>query len=170
MIWRNWIRPYVYTVLLIGVVFQLWCLAWVGLYGVGLAPYTAFMKSEQARLMTTQGQFMLERDWVDYGQISDNLKRAVITSEDAGFVEHDGVDWTAIEAAQKRNEKAGKAVAGGSTISMQLTKNLFLSSNTIAGKAGKYMSMASAPKASTAQRMRRVRVWDWLNMVFKGSV
>ena len=40
MIWRNWIRPYVYTVLLIGVVFQLWCLAWVGLYGVGLAPYT----------------------------------------------------------------------------------------------------------------------------------
>lgn len=129
MIWRNWIRPYVYTVLLIGVVFQLWCLAWVGLYGVGLAPYTAFMKSEQARLMTTQGQFMLERDWVDYGQISDNLKRAVITSEDAGFVEHDGVDWAAIEAAQKRNEKAGKAVAGGSTISMQLTKNLFLSSN-----------------------------------------
>ena len=129
MIWRNWIRPYVYTVLLIGVVFQLWCLAWVGLYGVGLAPYTAFMKSEQARLMTTQGQFMLERDWVDYGQISDNLKRAVITSEDAGFVEHDGVDWTAIEAAQKKNEKAGKAVAGGSTISMQLTKNLFLSSN-----------------------------------------
>ena len=61
--------------------------------------------------------------------MSDNLKRAVVTSEDAGFVEHDGVDWNAIEQARLRNEKKGKIIAGGSTISMQLTKNLFLSSN-----------------------------------------
>lgn len=147
MIWRNWIRPYVYTALLIGVVFQLWCLMWIALYGVGLAPYTAFMKSEQARLMTTQGRFMLDRDWVDYAQISDNLKRAVIASEDAGFVEHDGVDWNAIEVARKRNDKAGKAVAGGSTISMQLTKNLFLSSNKSYLRKAEEIAMTYAMEA-----------------------
>jgi monofunctional biosynthetic peptidoglycan transglycosylase len=87
------------------------------------------MKSEQMRLLTEKGRLGIEHDWVDYSEISDNLKRAVIASEDAGFVEHDGVDWNAIEVARKKNDKAGKAVAGGSTISMQLTKNLFLSSN-----------------------------------------
>ncbi|GHA75413.1 monofunctional biosynthetic peptidoglycan transglycosylase [Formosimonas limnophila] len=127
--WRNWIKPFVLSLLAILVVFQLWCFAWVGLYRLGLAPYTAFMKSEQMRLLTEKGRLGIEHDWVDYSEISDNLKRAVIASEDAGFVEHDGVDWNAIEVARKKNDKAGKAVAGGSTISMQLTKNLFLSSN-----------------------------------------
>jgi len=127
--WRNWIKPFVLSLLAILVVFQLWCFAWVGLYRLGLAPYTAFMKSEQMRLLTEKGRLGIEHDWVDYNEISDNLKRAVIASEDAGFVEHDGVDWNAIEVARKKNDKAGKAVAGGSTISMQLTKNLFLSSN-----------------------------------------
>lgn len=127
--WQNWIKPFVLSLLAILVVFQLWCFAWVGLYRLGLAPYTAFMKSEQMRLLTEKGRLGIEHDWVDYNEISDNLKRAVIASEDAGFVEHDGVDWNAIEVARKKNDKAGKAVAGGSTISMQLTKNLFLSSN-----------------------------------------
>jgi monofunctional biosynthetic peptidoglycan transglycosylase len=127
--WRNWIKPFVLSLLAILVVFQLWCFAWVGLYRLGLAPYTAFMKSEQMRLLTEKGRLGIEHDWVDYSDISDNLKRAVITSEDAGFVEHDGVDWKAIEVARKKNDKAGKAVSGASTISMQLTKNLFLSSN-----------------------------------------
>ena len=127
--WRNWIKPFVLSLLAILVVFQLWCFAWVGLYRLGVAPYTAFMKSEQMRLLTEKGRLGIEHDWVGYNEISDNLKRAVIASEDAGFVEHDGVDWNAIEVARKKNDKAGKAVAGGSTISMQLTKNLFLSSN-----------------------------------------
>ena len=128
MIWRTWIKPYLYALIAVGIVFQLWCVAWIGLYGVGVKPYTAFMKAEQMRLMT-HGQFGLERQWVDYSDMSDNLKKAVVTSEDAGFVEHDGVDWNAIEQARLRNEKKGKIIAGGSTISMQLTKNLFLSSN-----------------------------------------
>lgn len=127
--WQKWIKPYFYAVVMIGLVFQVWCFAWLGLYRIGLAPYTAFMKSEQMRLMTAGKRFGLEHQWVDYANISDNLKRAVITSEDAGFVDHDGVDWSAIEVARKRNNRAGKPSFGGSTISMQLTKNLFLSSN-----------------------------------------
>lgn len=127
--WRVWIKPYVCALVAVGVVFQLWCVAWIALYGMGVKPYTAFMKAEQVRLLITKFQPGLERQWVDYNDMSDNLKRAVVTSEDAGFVEHDGVDWNAIEQARLRNEKKGKIIAGGSTISMQLTKNLFLSSN-----------------------------------------
>ena len=65
-------------------------------------------------------------DWVSYGNISNNLKQAVIASEDAAFTNHDGFDWRGIEIAMKRNQRAGEIKAGGSTISQQLAKNLFL--------------------------------------------
>ena len=65
-------------------------------------------------------------DWVSYGNISNNLKQAVIASEDAAFTNHDGFDWRGIENAMKRNQRAGEIKAGGSTISQQLAKNLFL--------------------------------------------
>lgn len=126
--WRYWVKPYLVSLVLVGVVFQVWCVAWLLLYGAGVTPFSAFMKSEQMRLLP-QGRVLLDHEWVDYGAISSHLKKAVVSSEDAGFVEHDGVDWSAIEVAKKRNERKGKIIAGGSTISMQLTKNLFLSSN-----------------------------------------
>jgi monofunctional biosynthetic peptidoglycan transglycosylase len=64
---------------------------------------------------------------VPYSRISNNLKRAIIASEDANFSEHDGIDWEALEKAYEKNAKKGKVVAGGSTITQQLAKNLFLS-------------------------------------------
>ena len=67
-------------------------------------------------------------EWRDYEQIADDLKRAVLISEDARFVEHFGFDWRGIRHAMERNEEAGRPVAGGSTITQQLAKNLFLSS------------------------------------------
>ena len=69
----------------------------------------------------------LQRTWVDYGHISANLKRAVIASEDGRFVSHDGVDWEAMQKAFRDNLRRGRATHGGSTISQQLAKNLFLS-------------------------------------------
>ncbi len=84
--------------------------------------------------------FRWRQEWVPYTQISDNLKRAVIASEDGSFVNHEGVDWEAMEKAWQKNEKAQeKAIAnanagnkpikivGGSTITQQLAKNLLLS-------------------------------------------
>lgn len=67
-------------------------------------------------------------EWRDYEQIADDLKRAVLISEDARFMEHIGFDWRGIRHAIERNEEAGRAVAGGSTVTQQLAKNLFLSS------------------------------------------
>ncbi|MEC7119993.1 MAG: monofunctional biosynthetic peptidoglycan transglycosylase [Pseudomonadota bacterium] len=68
----------------------------------------------------------LKHQWVDGNQISVHLKRALIAGEDAKFVQHHGFDWDGIQAALKRNESRGEVVAGGSTISQQLAKNLFL--------------------------------------------
>lgn len=68
----------------------------------------------------------IQHQWRDYDQISDNLKRAVVTAEDGKFMQHHGFDWEGIQTALERNKDEGKVVAGGSTISQQLAKNLFL--------------------------------------------
>ena len=103
---------------------------------------TAFQRSEAWRILTEKDRLQWRQQWVSYGQISDHLKRAVIASEDDGFTGHDGVDWDALEKAWQKNAKAearaaknapaAKAgrtpkVVGGSTITQQLAKNLFLS-------------------------------------------
>jgi monofunctional biosynthetic peptidoglycan transglycosylase len=69
----------------------------------------------------------LKHLWVAYPKIPAHLKRAVIAAEDAKFVGHEGFDWEAIQKAMEKNERKGKVVAGASTISQQLAKNLFLS-------------------------------------------
>jgi monofunctional biosynthetic peptidoglycan transglycosylase len=88
---------------------------------------TAFMQSRLDVIRDKAPQATLKQQWVPYDRISNNLKRAIIVAEDAKFAEHEGFDWEAIEKAREKNQKKGKIVAGGSTISQQLAKNLFLS-------------------------------------------
>jgi len=68
----------------------------------------------------------LQHEWVDSAQISSHLKRALVAGEDGKFMQHHGFDWEGIRAAREKNTKRGAVVAGGSTISQQLSKNLFL--------------------------------------------
>ncbi|MBP6297090.1 MAG: transglycosylase domain-containing protein, partial [Acidovorax sp.] len=63
---------------------------------------TTFQRSEAWTLLTSKGSVPWRQQWVPYGRISDHLKRAVIASEDDGFVNHEGVDWAAIEKAWER--------------------------------------------------------------------
>lgn len=88
---------------------------------------TAFMRQQLSALRDTNPKAQLQFQWVDYERISGNLKRAIIASEDANFADHEGVDWDALEKAYEKNTKKGRVVAGGSTITQQLAKNLFLS-------------------------------------------
>jgi monofunctional glycosyltransferase len=88
---------------------------------------TAFMDARLGELRARDPQAKLQHAWVSYDRISPSLKRAVVVAEDSRFVDHEGFDWEAIEKAREKNRKKGKVVAGGSTISQQLAKNLFLS-------------------------------------------
>ena len=67
-----------------------------------------------------------EHEWRDYSEISGHMKKAIVAAEDGKFMQHHGFDWDGIQAALERNNDTGKVVAGGSTISQQLAKNLFL--------------------------------------------
>ena len=78
----------------------------------------------------------LKYQWVPYEKISNNLKRAIIVAEDAKFTDHEGFDWEGIQKAMEKNQRKGKIVAGGSTISQQLSKNLFLSGERSAIRKG----------------------------------
>ncbi len=68
----------------------------------------------------------LKRDYIDYDEISYNMKLAVIASEDQKFAIHGGFDWKSIDKAIKHNEKKPRKVRGASTISQQVAKNVFL--------------------------------------------
>ena len=88
---------------------------------------TAFMQARLDVIREKNPNAQLKHRWVAYEKISVHLKRAILVSEDDKFVDHEGFDWESIQKAREKNQKEGKVVAGGSTISQQLAKNLFLS-------------------------------------------
>ena len=90
---------------------------------------TAFMQAEQRRLANLEPPKTISQTWVPYQDISTYAKRAVISAEDTGFMDHRGIEWEAIERAFLANFESGEVRFGGSTITMQLAKNLFLSSD-----------------------------------------
>jgi monofunctional biosynthetic peptidoglycan transglycosylase len=90
---------------------------------------TAFMARRLEKLREKDPSAAIRHQWVPYQRISVHLKRAIVAAEDAKFLDHGGFDWEGIQKAYEKNLLKGKVVAGGSTISQQLAKNLFLSSD-----------------------------------------
>lgn len=88
---------------------------------------TAFMAARLEVMREKNPAAKLQHAWIPYAKISDHLKRAILVAEDDKFVDHEGFDWEGIQKALKKNQNKGKVVAGGSTITQQLAKNLFLS-------------------------------------------
>ena len=115
------------TAVLAAIAVQLWFLGHIVYWSKVNPASTAFMERRLELLRVNDGGAKLRREWVAYERISAHLKRAVVVAEDARFLEHDGFDWEAIQKAMAKNERQGKVVAGASTITQQLAKNLFLS-------------------------------------------
>lgn len=88
-------------------------------------PITYLMVKRGFEWRATGKGFKIEKEWLNYDKISNNLKRAAIAGEDAHFLSHHGFDTKAIKEAIEKN-KAGKSLRGGSTISQQVAKNVFL--------------------------------------------
>jgi len=130
---------------------------------------TAFMEARLERLREKNPRVKLDYKWVPYQRISSNLKRAIVVAEDAKFLEHEGFDWEGIQKAYERNRQKGKVVAGGSTISQQLAKNLFLSGErTWWRKAQEAVITVMLEAVMTKRRILEIylNVIEWGNGVF----
>lgn len=88
---------------------------------------TAFMELRRAELRKAGKDDRLEWTWVRIDRISTNMRRAVLVSEDSAFYDHDGVDLEQVKRSIEENLDKGEIARGGSTITQQLAKNLYLS-------------------------------------------
>lgn len=122
-----WFRRIVLALLGAVLLYQFWLFGWVLWWGQVNPTQTRFMEIRLAELRAKDPEARLRQSWLPYARISPHLKRAIIASEDAKFVDHEGFDWDGIQKAIEKNQKRGRVVAGGSTITQQLAKNLFLS-------------------------------------------
>ncbi|MFZ9643172.1 MAG: monofunctional biosynthetic peptidoglycan transglycosylase [Candidatus Methylopumilus sp.] len=151
------------------VVYQLWIFLHI-CWWVNHNPSTsAFMEDRLQVLQQDHPDAVLKHRWVDYKNISPNLKRALVAAEDAKFVDHEGFDWEGIQKAYEKNLKKGKVVAGGSTISQQLAKNLFLSTKrTPWRKAEEAMITVMLEATMSKRRIFEIylNVIEWGNGIF----
>jgi monofunctional glycosyltransferase len=115
------------TLTLVVIAVQLWFFAQVLYWNYREPAQSTFMEQRLEALRAKNPKAHLRHQWMAYERISAHLKRAVVAAEDARFLDHEGFDWEAIVQARAKNEQRGKIVAGASTISQQLAKNLFLS-------------------------------------------
>jgi monofunctional biosynthetic peptidoglycan transglycosylase len=163
-------------VLLCVVALQLYFLLRIALMNLVDPQSTTFQRSEAWRLATEKQHIAWRQQWVEAERIGVHLKRAVIASEDAGFIEHSGVEWDAIEKAweknlrseaqaERRTARAAPSAApkrppkliGGSTITQQLAKNLFLSGErTLPRKAQELMLAVALETLLSKQRILEI--------------
>jgi len=122
----KWAKRIVLALTLLILCWQGWYLGWVVWWKYADPGMTRFMEIRLDEARTRNPKAVQKHQWQPYAKISSQLKRAVIAAEDDKFVDHEGFDWEGIQKALEKNQQKGKVVAGGSTISQQLAKNLFL--------------------------------------------
>jgi len=130
---------------------------------------TAMMKQRIEEAFSSNRDFTIAQQWVPLSRISKNLRNAVIVSEDGMFFEHDGVDWFEVEESIKKNLEKGKTARGGSTISQQLAKNLYLS--TSKDPVRKFKELVITLRMERILSKRRIleiylNVIEWGNGIF----
>ncbi|MCK0511825.1 monofunctional biosynthetic peptidoglycan transglycosylase [Aromatoleum buckelii] len=149
--------------------YQLWIFTLVLWWSHFNPSSTSFMQLRLDELQAKRPDVELRHEWVPYERISIHLKRAVITAEDDTFIDHDGFDWEGMQRALEKNQRKGRAVAGGSTISQQLAKNLFLSpSKSYFRKAQEALITVMIEAVWSKRRILEVylNVVEWGNGIF----
>ncbi len=165
----RWLWKSLVLLLIIVLFYQLWVFLHVWWWIDHNPSTSAFMDERLAIIQEKNPDAELRHKWVPYDRISNNLKRALIAAEDAKFVDHEGFDWEGIQKAYEKNLKKGKIVAGGSTISQQLAKNLFLSGRrTPWRKAEEAVITVMLEKMMSKRRILVIymNVIEWGNGVF----
>lgn len=162
----RWTRRGLLVLVLSFFAVQLWFLAHVLWWNVQNPRMTNFMDIRLEQMRKKDPSARLSHVWVPYEKISLSVKRAAIAAEDTRFMQHFGVDWEAIEKARERNEKRGKVTHGGSTITQQLAKNLFLSSERSYVRKGQELLITWMLEAVMSKR----RILEiYLNVVELGN-
>ncbi len=122
--WVGWLLILLLSLLLL---LQAWFLLHILYWNQYNPSSSAFMQLRWEIAQQNQLNVKFHYQWVDYEKISPHLKRAIIAAEDSQFLNHAGFDFKAMQNALEKNWQEGRWAAGGSTISQQLAKNLFLS-------------------------------------------
>jgi len=165
----RWSWRVLLLVLIVLAAVQFWFLVHVWYWANHNPESTAFMRARLEILREDDPKARLRQQWVPYGRISVYLKRAVVASEDTKFAVHDGFDWDGIRYAMERNLREGEIVAGGSTITQQLAKNLFFTGERAWWRKGQ--EAAVAVMLETIMSKRRIleiylNVIEWGDGVF----
>lgn len=123
----RWLGYIIVLFLSLSLLIQAWFLLHIVYWNQYNPSSSAFMQTRWEIARQNQPNMKFHYQWVDYEKISPHLKRAIIAAEDSQFLNHTGFDFKAMQSALDKNWKEGRWAAGGSTISQQLAKNLFLS-------------------------------------------
>jgi len=123
----HWFRRFFLWIIYAVIVYQSWLLFHVLYWKHNNPKNTAFMQSQLESLRENNPDTILRHQWIAYRQISYEMKRAIVVAEDSKFMQHHGFDYESIHNALKKNLKEDGNIVGGSTITQQLAKNLFLS-------------------------------------------
>ncbi len=127
---------------------------------------TAFMRQRESEARSAGRRLAIDQRWIPYERVSPLLRRAVLVAEDDAFFTHGGLDWNEIQASARRNLEAGRIVRGGSTITQQLARNLYLGDQrTLSRKLEEMFLALRIERALTKRRIFEL----YLNLIEWGD-
>ncbi len=163
---KRWFWRLSFILIYVIFLYQLWIFSHVIYWAKHNPTSSAFMQSQLDVLREENPEAILQHQWVAYELISFEMKRAIISAEDGKFMQHQGFDFAALKQAAKKIINEQKVVAGGSTISQQLAKNLFLSSEKTFGRKIQEASITFMLESVLSKR----RILEiYLNMIEWGN-
>lgn len=166
---KRWFWRFIFICIYTLFLYQLWIFSQIYYWNQHNPTTSAFMQSQLETLRETDSLAVLRHQWVTYEQIAPDMKRAIIASEDGKFMQHNGFDYEALQNAFEKNLKENNFVVGGSTISQQLAKNLFLSNEkTLQRKIQEAIITIMLEKVMTKRRILEIylNIIEWGNGVF----